>query len=358
MLAVYETIDFGLVSTLNDLSTVPSNSISLLDLLHNNHPTFLPDPLHDDTVYVYHAFGVHALDVAPVLQSLAAALRTDDEDESVLKAGLEKSVMTNVQPILNTFSVERRSSNPVVAIAIPNDVYLTYSMFILTSAMRVISVPLNLRAEPLHTESAVFRREDTNSAAEKSKWFSCIDGPSTHVSILGAEPFVPPSLTGRFSDLSTSPKLLLPQVPSGSKELTLTPDTLRFLGTSVAQITSQSREVIVACQVITKRMYLQQFELPRLTKKCQEMESLVEKIQGPGRAATEARLAKVQEEQKALLARLDHLLQSLMEKASPELSEHEAKWFEELKRMKEDVLGRGRYDENSLVCRTRLVGVS
>ena len=220
--------------------------------------------------------------------------------------------------------------------------------------MQISSVPLNLRAEPLNSKSKVFHLEDTDSSTEKSKWLSCVDGPSTHASILGAEPFIPPSLTG----LSTSPKPLLPQVPSGSKELTLTPDTLRFLGTSVAQITSQGREVILACQVITRRMYLQQFELPRLTKKCHEMESILEKIQGPGRASTETRLAKVQEEQKLLLARLDRLLQSLMEKASPELSEHEAKWFEELKRMKEGVLGRGKYDEDSLVCRTRLVCVS
>ena len=223
--------------------------------------------------------------------------------------------------------------------------------------MRIISVPLNLRADPLHCKNKVFRFEDIDSSTEKSKWLSCIDGPSTHTSILSAEPFIPPSLSGGLSDPSTSQKLLLPQVPFGSKELTLTPDTLRFLGTSVAQITSHSRDVILACQVITRRMCLQQFELPRLTKKCHEMESILEKIQGPGRAATEIRLAKVQEEQKLLSARLDRLLQSLMEKASPELSEHEAKWFEELKRMKEDVLGRGKYDEDSLVCRTRLVSV-
>lgn len=223
--------------------------------------------------------------------------------------------------------------------------------------MRIISVPLNLRAEPLDSKSNVFRLEDTDSSTEKSKWLSCVDGPSTHASILSAEPFIAPSLTGHLSELSTSSKPLLFQVPSGSKELTLTPDTLRFLGTSVAQITSQSREVILACQVVTKRMFLQQYELPMLTKKCQEMESILEKVQGPGRASTEERFAKIQEEQKLLLARLDRLLQSLMEKASPELSEHEAKWFEELKRMKESVLGRGKYDEDSLVCRTRLVSV-
>ena len=113
----------------------------------------------------------------------------------------------------------------------------------------------------------------------------------------------------------------------------------------------------MACQLLVRRLGLQQFELNRLTKKCHEMESLIEKIQGPKRAAIEARLAKVQEVQKALLARLDHLLQILMERASPGLSEHETKWFEELKRMKEDVLGRGKYDEDSLVCRTRLVCV-
>ena len=223
--------------------------------------------------------------------------------------------------------------------------------------MRIISVPLNLRAEPLDHKNNVFRLEDTDSSNEKSKWLSCVDGLSSHASILGAEPFIAPSLTARLLDLSTSSKPLLPQVPSGSKELTLTPDTLRFLGTSVAQITSQSREVILACQVITRRMCLQQYELPLLTKKCQEMESILEKIQGSGRASTENRLAMVQEEQKLLLARLDRLLQSLMEKASPELSEHEAKWFEELKRMKGTVLGRGKYDEDSLVCRTRLVSV-
>lgn len=59
-------------------------------------------------VYVYHAFGIHALDVSPVLQHLTAALREENEDESLLKENLEKGTTTTVQPILNTFSAERR----------------------------------------------------------------------------------------------------------------------------------------------------------------------------------------------------------------------------------------------------------
>jgi hypothetical protein len=55
-----------------------------------------------------------------------------------------------------------------------------------------------------------------------------------------------------------------------------------------------------------------------------------------------------------LLSRLDRTLQGLMRKASPELSENESRWFEELKRMKNEVLGAGRYDEESLRARAKL----
>jgi nucleoporin NUP82 len=105
MLAVYETIDLGLVSTLKQISAAP-NEPPLLHLLQGSQPVFHTDPIHDDTVYVYHAFGVHALDIGPVLQSLAAALRT--EDDMSLDARVQKSIGTSVHPILTTFSVERR----------------------------------------------------------------------------------------------------------------------------------------------------------------------------------------------------------------------------------------------------------
>ena len=69
----------------------------------------------------------------------------------------------------------------------------------------------------------------------------------------------------------------------------------------------------------------------------------------------QARIAKAQETQKALLARSDRVLQGLMKKASPALSENEAKWFEELRRMKEEVVGAGKYDDRSLAAKAKLV---
>lgn len=105
MLAVYETIDQGLVSDLSKASTP-------LQLLQGNHPVLHADPIHEDVVYVYHAFGVHALNLGPLLHSLGETLRTDlelDTDDSALVDALQEAQGTSVQAIVTTFSVERRS---------------------------------------------------------------------------------------------------------------------------------------------------------------------------------------------------------------------------------------------------------
>lgn len=105
MFAVYETIDLGVISMLKTLSSSTSSS---LDLLQGNHPVILPDPIHDDTIYIYHTFGVHSLEFGDLLCNLATALRADDDDGATLTNMLEKSVGTHVSPILNTFSFQRR----------------------------------------------------------------------------------------------------------------------------------------------------------------------------------------------------------------------------------------------------------
>ncbi len=105
MLAVYEVIDLGIVSGLSRSSQNAKGS-TLLSLVQGNHPVLHPDPIHDDTLYIYHAFGVHVLNFNPVLQHFALALK-EDNDES-LSSAVQKSGNTSVQAILSSFSVERR----------------------------------------------------------------------------------------------------------------------------------------------------------------------------------------------------------------------------------------------------------
>jgi nucleoporin NUP82 len=101
MLTVYETIDLGIVSTLRSL--IPKGPTNPLDLLQSNSPAFFRDPIQDETVYIYHAFGVHALSFERLLAVLSTALREEEPS-----ADLQLSVQTDVSPLLSTFSVERR----------------------------------------------------------------------------------------------------------------------------------------------------------------------------------------------------------------------------------------------------------
>lgn len=78
-------------------------------------------------------------------------------------------------------------------------------------------------------------------------------------------------------------------------------------------------------------------------------------MQGSRKAEMQEKAGRLKDAQVALMRRLDSVLNALTKKASPELSENETKWFEELGRMREEVVGAGRYDERSLVARTKLV---
>ncbi|KAG6833726.1 hypothetical protein H0H87_001158 [Tephrocybe sp. NHM501043] len=357
MLAVYETIDLGLISTLNKITVVPGQA-PVLELLQANHPVFLLDPIHTESFYVYHAFGVHGLNIGPVLQDLAAALRADDDSAgTTLDKALHKSAGTTVQPILTTFSIERKCSNPVIAVTIPNDVYLTYSIFILTSAMRITSLPLNLRAETPHTPSSHTPSSDKDSERfnQKSYWLTPLEGPPSYISFLQKNPYTLSPALDRSSGLPKLPQLSLPKAAEGNGGFILTPDTLRYLGDVARELTNQSTAVKLAVKQADERVKLQQHELARMGQKVSQMNAVIENLKGPRKAATEARLKKVQAEQKSLLGRLDRVLQGMMERASPGISENETKWFEELRRMKGEITGFGRYDDESLVSRTRLL---
>ena len=109
VLSTYETIDLALKDKLLE-GTPNAGEPSLLDLLKADHPVFLQDPIHDDTVYVYHAFGVDALNLAPLFHNLVSAVQDNvaNENDEALSSAVENAGATIVEPVLTTFSVDRR----------------------------------------------------------------------------------------------------------------------------------------------------------------------------------------------------------------------------------------------------------
>ncbi|TCD66933.1 hypothetical protein EIP91_000711 [Steccherinum ochraceum] len=348
MLAVYESIDLGTISTLQKASTSTSSS-SILDLLRGSHPVFLRDPIQDETVYVYHAFGVHALHLAPLLQALSTALRDDNSnegDDEHLHIALEKASATVVQPMLTTFSAERKSSNPIIGVAIPNDVYLTYSIFILTSAMRLVVFPLSLHSDPPPISSHDDLNKSTNTLNRSQAGPNEPADPPLYISLL-QDPYVPDAILTR----PLGPRLALPQT---SQDL-LTPDTLRFLAAQFEQFMSQIKGAHVAYNAAGMRSVLQHQEFRRQREKFKEIDTLVGQLNNTRQDQTKERIQRIHDTQRILLDRMEKILRVLMKSASPELSEHETKWFEELKRMKQEIAGTKRYDSESLENRTSLL---
>jgi nucleoporin NUP82 len=135
----------------------------------------------------------------------------------------------------------------------------------------------------------------------------------------------------------------------------LTPDSLRYFATTVQHLTNQIHEILIAGRATEARVDLQKKEFHQQQIECRKMVELMTDLKGRRIMEVTSRVERVRYVQKKLAVRSDRILQALVDKASPGLSEHETKWFDELKRMKEEVSGAGRYDEGSLSARSKLV---
>ena len=238
---------------------------------------------------------------------------------------------------------EHRASYPVISVIVPNDVYLNYSIYVLTSSMRVVSFSLNMRSDlPF--------KDDHKSSVPVDRLLKLAEGSPAYISLLGTESWEPP--TSLFSTgLPATPRLATP----GSKEFRVTPDTLRFFSGKVDEFVTRIHGVESAYRQANARIDLQHEELDRQITKVTEIRTLLGKLRGARQDRIEARTRAIQAGQQTLVARLDRVLAELMKRTNPTLSDNETKWFDELGRIREQVLGAGRYDEESLKARAQAV---
>ena len=289
-LAVYESIDLGLEA----------------DDLGDNYPVFVRDPLYGDVLYVYHALGAHCLIMARWLDAVTASM---DGDQSEVERTLREQAATEVLWVLQT-----ELASPVVGLALVHDVYLGYSLLVLTSHLQLAAISLSLRVDS--TDPSTPARLDSDPPA----YLSLLDTPFT----------VPALFTQR-----------LPSVPhhtTTSAPLSITPATLRQIGTTVEDFRHRIRTLVAASDAIQTRLELQMKELARQLAKLSELSRKSDDM----RASTggqQSRLATVSSRQERLLARTDRLLQRLMDGHQPTLSTYETRWFDELGRLEKEIKG-------------------
>jgi len=128
---------------------------------------------------------------------------------------------------------------------------------------------------------------------------------------------------------------------------------MRYLGQTVEHLRAQIDSVKYANAMAEAQVQIQTSEFHRQVRQVQQVLVMLEMSRTKRYSAWKERIERVRKTQDELLERLDRMLRVYMRNVAPELSEQEAKWFEELKRMKAEVLGQGRYDEQSLRARTK-----
>ena len=238
----------------------------------------------------------------------------------------------------------------MVAVAIPHDVYLAYSIFVLTSAMRMKVLPLSLQSEARSTIS-----EELSTSQHKSKPL-LLEAPesSTRGTFL-QEPFEIPAPVAQPTHKPTTTYLPSPRPEGMTGPMTLSPDGLRYFAAATERVQSDVHEVMVASRALEMRMQLQRLEMKRQIDTCAELLKHITQLKETKRIATQEKVTRVQAGLKTLLAKEDRILNALVKKASPALSESETKWFQELKRMRMEIKGAARYDSESLSARTATV---
>ncbi|KWU45781.1 hypothetical protein RHOSPDRAFT_16079 [Rhodotorula sp. JG-1b] len=341
-LAVYESIDLGLAAELNPNE---DDELAVRAGLKHNAPRLVCDPLYPDTVYVQHALGAHCLMFGPWLGQLAAALdepKADEEGSQALKRALETQKGTEVLWVLKTKSGEANAGpTPAVeGLVVLNDVYLGYSLLLVTGALQVVGIELSLRVDDAVLGSPERAAESSPAAGREN---------SAYVSLLDKPFVVPPFLSSRQAGAPPA----LPRLPPSKKPLEINPETLRAFATHVSTTQTAIRDLVSAADSVQSRLELQMRELSRQVDKLAELERLRSDLGKSVSGGTEGRLRRAEEKQRELLARTDRVLQRLVESHQPSISTYERKWFDELERLEEQVVGRREGDDEDEVDETR-----
>ncbi|GAA6047947.1 hypothetical protein JCM3770_006438 [Rhodotorula araucariae] len=341
-LAVYESLDLGLAAALSPAG----DERAVARGLAHNVPTLARDPLYADTLYVRHALGAHCLFLGPWLRPMAETLALagaeedeggDDKLEKELGATLAAKRATEVCWVLNTVGAPgsegpgEEAAPPVEGLALVNDVFLGYSLLLVTSALQLVGIELALRVDPSASEPDLAVTAPSAVPPREPAYLTLLDPP-----------FAVPALLARSGPPA------IPRLPATKTELRVTPDTLRALGTHVSSVQTAVRDLVSAADAVQARLELQMQELARQVDKLRELDARRAELGrsiAPGAAGgtidggIAARVRSAEDAQRALLARTDAVLQRLMESHQPQVSAFERKWFDELERVREQVNG-------------------
>lgn len=210
----------------------------------------MSDPLYEDTFFVYHATGVHAVAMSTWIQPLRNAILkyesgNSPESKRELDSLLKDKSQSEVRSLVNT-SPFKDAFVPIIGLVLISDIYLSYSLLALTADYRLVTRDLNMRSDediPEEAEKAVKAQLHTIGSEQE-------DGKKGYETLLSLPLFKPPP---QLDALPKQPKIVLPPGMSGPQEIVINEETLRFFSKSTEQIRRETRDLKKAASHIDGR---------------------------------------------------------------------------------------------------------
>lgn len=251
------------------------------------------------------------------------------------------------EPKFSNFVLSLSDPTPIIGFTLINDIYLSYSILLLSSTLQFVGLELSLRTLP-H-----FAPADFSSAIADQLADTLTDGDldddsvnPSYIPLLPLPPFKIPDALERFHGLPRQPRIVM-QVPPDkrNKEIVINEESLRFLAKTVETFREEIRIVLSAGNEIQHRLDLQRREQQRQLDKLAAIAEQVAELSGPVQEQKlHDKLTKLLEAQKSLVLRADTVLQILMDRHEPELSDFERRYIAELHRLRVAVRGERGFD--------------
>ncbi|KAG9042788.1 hypothetical protein FS842_002063 [Serendipita sp. 407] len=344
--------------------------------LASNHPVLMRDAVYGDSVYVTHNFGVHAIWLGWMSDVRRALERKDaTEDFKSLQDLLDDLLeqdegLSHVVQLLDTVDPAMRITFPVVGCAVSSDVFVDYSLLAFTSHHQAVGMELNVRvpepqaneigimaeaaphlralrksSDALNNNTTLVQSTDKNQPSGQSA-----SSPPPAYAAYNAAPFV------GVTPYRPPPLPPVPSVIVGKTEAD--PTQLRQFATAVATMAEYHRSLGVTAGVLEERVFLLTKERDRQMAVTMTLKNRVDKLVGRDsvagqRQATLAKFNRISAIQPTLLKRIDWVLQRLMDTYNGALTEKEKAYFEELKRMRKQILPTA--DGNSLLSKADML---
>jgi nucleoporin NUP82 len=235
-------------------------------------------------------------------------------------------------------------------LSVTNDVWVNYTVFALTSTYRIIPIEQQLRVQETPQDSTP---TSAPASSTSTKPPSAHDAPSLTSSTKA--PAFATLLVEPYNTPRAPATLKLPKLPAsrvGIDEIT-TGEQLAQVARALEMLMAQRTAALPILYSIQGRLELMTKDYPRQRAFSAQMLNTLQKLAKERRQETEGRLQALVVRQEEILARIDRVLQRLMDSHSKELTEYEVKWFKELARMRKEVTGTS--DGRSLKARALLV---